>query len=57
LEFVGTQDQLVDILTKPLAMVRFQELCRMILVVELPQLKVLVTPDFKIKLNAHSMCT
>jgi hypothetical protein len=35
LEFLGTQDQLADILTKPLAKVRFQDLCKRIGVTKL----------------------
>jgi hypothetical protein len=41
LEFVGTHDQLVDILTKPLAKVRFQELRERIGVVKLSLIKAL----------------
>jgi hypothetical protein len=41
LEFVGTHDQLVDILMKPLAKVRFQELHERIGVVKLSLIKAL----------------
>jgi hypothetical protein len=41
LEFVGTQDQLADILTKPLARVRFQELRERIGVTKLPSIEAL----------------
>jgi hypothetical protein len=39
LEFVGTQDQLADLLTKPLARVKFQELCGRIGITKLPMSK------------------
>jgi hypothetical protein len=39
LEFVGMQDQLPDILTKPLAKVRFQDLCERIGVIKLSSVK------------------
>jgi hypothetical protein len=41
LEFVSTQDQLADILTKPLARVRFQELRERIRVTKLPSIETL----------------
>jgi hypothetical protein len=41
LEFVGTQDQLADLLMKPLARVKFQELRRRIRVIKLSSFKAL----------------
>jgi hypothetical protein len=41
LEFVGTNDQIADILTKPLGRVRFQELRERIGVIKLSSIKLL----------------